>query len=127
MPVPPAISAPKNLMRMNATAKMSKKMSVDMADAELKLPWRMSSTTSWEMVAVGELEEPEIIITGRSYMRRASRVRNKIATISAGLTSEIGRASCRERVELSVGAGSVRKKEEVRRGRGERGMVEDRE
>src|SRR5699024_3255741 len=87
MPVPPAISAPKNLMRMNATAKMSKKMSVDMADAELKLPWRMSSTTSWEMVAVGELEEPEIIITGRSYMRRASRVRNKIATISAGLTS----------------------------------------
>src|SRR5690625_6485916 len=86
-PRPPAKSLIEKWRRMNETEKLSKKMCGDMADAELKLPWRMSSTTSWEMVAVGELEEPEIIITGRSYMRRASRVRNKIATISAGLTS----------------------------------------
>ena len=60
---------------------------MERAEAELKLPCRMSSTTSCEITAVGEFEDPEIMITGRSYMRSASKVRNKIATMSAGLTN----------------------------------------
>ena len=74
-------------MRMKATAKMSRKMSVDSAEAELKLPWRISSTTSCDTVAVGEFEELEIMMTGRSYMRSASSVRKRMATMSAGFTS----------------------------------------
>ena len=74
-------------MRIKATTKMRRKIRVESAEAELKLPWRISSTTSWEMVAVGELEELEIMMTGRSYMRSASRVRKSTATMSAGRTS----------------------------------------
>src|SRR5205809_6977088 len=39
---------------------------------------------------------------------------------------EIGRASCRERVEMSVGAGGVEKKEKKREERAESEMWEDR-
>ena len=43
-----------------AIPNISRKIRVDTAEAELKLPWRMSSTTSWEMVAVGEFDDDEI-------------------------------------------------------------------
>ena len=72
---------------MKATAKMSRKISVEIAEAELKLPPCMSEMTSWLSTAVGEFAEELIMMTGRSYMRSASRVRNRMATISAGLIS----------------------------------------
>ena len=72
---------------MNATKKISKNTIVDSADAELKLFCRISVTTNWEIVAVGEFADDEIKITGRSYILSASKVRNSTATISAGFTN----------------------------------------
>ena len=57
---------------------------VDSADAELKLFCRISVTTNWEIVAVGEFADDEIKITGRSYILSVSKVRNNTVTISAG-------------------------------------------
>jgi len=51
---------------MNATKKISKNTIVDSADAELKLFCRISVTTNWEIVAVGEFADDEIKITGRA-------------------------------------------------------------
>ena len=70
----------------NATAKMNKNTNVDSAEAELKCPWRISSTTNWLIVAVGAFELADTKITGKSYIRKASNVRNSTATISAGFT-----------------------------------------
>src|SRR5699024_11080709 len=63
IPRDPETSAPRKRIITNATPKMSRNTSVDSADEELKLPWRMSSTTSCEMVAVGEFDDEEIMIT----------------------------------------------------------------
>src|SRR5437763_14386075 len=45
----------------------------------------------------------------------ANAIRFGIDAATAPVTVEIGRASCRERVEISVGAGGLKKKEEEQR------------
>src|SRR5699024_10001274 len=76
-----------NLTTKKATAKIIRNTSVEMADALLKAPVRISLTTNIDTVAVWDAELGDTRITGRSYMRSASRVRKRMATMSAGRTS----------------------------------------
>src|SRR5699024_6907004 len=76
-----------NFTMTKATAKIIRNTSVEIAEALLKSPVRISLTTNIDTVAVWDAELGDTRITGRSYMRSASRVRKRMATMSAGRTS----------------------------------------
>src|SRR5262249_59895131 len=72
-----------------------------------------------------------VVLTGQQAVRRAERLADRVVAVGAvgdgdvrvrERLAQIGRASCRERGEMSVGAGSLEKKE-----RGERRGEEERE
>ena len=84
----PVRFAPSTRMKMKATAKMMRKVIVDSAEAESLLCW-ICFTTRIDSVCVPwpPPPPPPVRMAGRSYMRSASSVRNRIATTSAGFSS----------------------------------------